>query len=155
MKISEIIKNRYLHIVMKVIIKEFINYGVSEKRFSFLKRTVAEAAQRSSETEIVAMDAEREADDMKKAEYMKAHIGECFDAIVTSVTNFGFFAELENGIEGLVRLNDLKDDYYIFNENDLSLIGEKTHKTYRIGDPVEVIVASANTHTRQIDFYPA
>lgn len=146
---------RYPDLVIHRIIKEFINYGVSEKRYSFLKRLAAESAKRSSETELVAMDAERDADDMKKAEYMKAHIGECFEAIVSSVTSFGFFAELENGIEGLVRLADLKDDYYIFNERDLSLTGERTHKTYRIGDPVEIIVAASNPMTRQIDFYPA
>jgi len=146
---------RYPDLVIHRIIKEFINYGVSQKRYSFLKRTVAEAAKRASETELTAMDAEREADDLKKAEYMKNHIGKEFDAIVSSVTSFGFFAELENGIEGLVRLNDLKDDYYIFNEQDLSLTGERTHKTYRIGDPVAVVVAAANTQTKQIDFYPA
>ena len=100
------------------------------------------------------MDAERDADDMKKAEYMQKHIGESFEAIISSVTNFGFFAELENGIEGLVRLSDLKDDYYIFNEKDLSLIGERTHTTYRIGDSIKIIVAASNPITRQIDFYP-
>lgn len=146
---------RYPDLVIHRIIKEFINYGISPKRYSFLKHMVSEAAKKASETELAAMDAERDADDMKKAEYMKNHIGKQFEAIVSSVTSFGFFAELENGIEGLVRLNDLKDDYYVFNEKDLSLIGERTHKAYRIGDPVEVIVASANTQTRQIDFYPA
>jgi len=145
---------RYPDLVIHRIIKEFINYGVSEKRYSFLKRLASEAAKRSSETELIAMDAERDADDMKKAEYMQKHIGESFEAIISSVTNFGFFAELENGIEGLVRLSDLKDDYYIFNEKDLSLIGERTHNTYRIGDSVKIIVAASNPMTRQIDFYP-
>ena len=145
---------RYPDLAIHRIIKEFINYGVHEKRYSYLKRFAAETAKKSSEAELAAMDAERDADDMKKAEYMKSHIGECFEAIVSSVTSFGFFAELENGIEGLVRLADLKDDYYIFNEKDLSLVGERTHKTYRIGDPVEIIVAASNPMTRQIDFYP-
>lgn len=146
---------RYPDLAIHRIIKEFIGYGISEKRYSYLKRYVAEAAKHSSETELAAMEAERDADDMKKAEYMKNHIGECFDAIVSSVTSFGFFAELENGIEGLVRLADLKDDYYIFSEKDLSLIGERTHKTFKIGDSVQIIVANASPQTRQIDFYPA
>ena len=98
------------------------------------------------------MEAEREADDMKKAEYMQNHIGEEFEGIISSVTNFGFFAELENGIEGLVRMTDLRDDYYIFNDKDLSLTGEHTGRSFSIGDRVSVIVANASSEIRQIDF---
>ena len=98
------------------------------------------------------MEAQRDAEDMKKAEYMENHIGEDFSAIISSVTNFGFFAELENGIEGLVRVNDLDDDYYIFDERDFSLTGERSGKKYTIGTPVEITVANANSMTKQIDF---
>lgn len=145
---------RYPDLAIHRIIKEHIKYGISEKRYSYLKRFAADAAQKSSEAEIRAMDAERDADDMKKAEYMQSHIGERFSAIISSVTSFGFFAELENGIEGLVRLADLNDDYYVFNSTDLSLTGERTHRSYRIGDRVDIIVASANPAAKQIDFYP-
>ncbi len=143
---------RYPDLAIHRIIKEFLRYGISDRRYSYLKRFVKEAAQISSEAEIKAMEAEREALDMKKAEYMRLRVGEKFSAIVSSVTNFGFFAELENGIEGLVRLADLKDDYYVFDERDLSLCGERTRKTYHIGDTVEIVVAAANPATKQIDF---
>jgi ribonuclease R len=92
----------------------------------------------------MAMEAEREADDIKKAEYMRAHIGEEYSAVISSCTNFGIYAELENGIEGLIRLADLKDDYYVFNPDNLSLTGEHTGKAYRIGDSVDIIVASVD-----------
>lgn len=143
---------RYPDLAIHRIIKEFIKYGLNEKRMRYYKKFAADAAVKSSDAEIVAMEAEREADDMKKAEYMQQHIGEDFGGIISSVTSFGFFAELDNGIEGLVRMNDLKDDYYIFNERDFSLTGERTGKAYRIGDPVEITVAAANPLTRQIDF---
>jgi len=143
---------RYPDLAIHRIIKEFISCGISEKRMRYYSKFVAEAAARSSETELAAMEAEREADDIKKAEYMMSHIGEEFDAIISSVTSFGFYAELENGIEGLVRLSDLRDDYYIFSDMDLSLVGEHTGKRYSIGDGVRVIVAGADIHSGNIDF---
>lgn len=143
---------RYPDLAIHRIIKEFINGGISEKRQRYLNKFVADASQKSSEAEITAMEAQRDAEDMKKAEYMENHIGEDFSAIISSVTNFGFFAELENGIEGLVRVNDLDDDYYIFDERDFSLTGERSGKKYTIGTPVEITVANANSMTKQIDF---
>ena len=143
---------RYPDLAIHRIIKEFINYGINEKRMGYFRRFAEEAALRSSECEIAAMEAEREADDMKKAEYMQMHVGEDFDGIISSVTNFGFFAELDNGIEGLVRMTDLRDDYYIFNDRDLSLTGEHSGRTFRIGDSVQITIANASPETRQIDF---
>lgn len=143
---------RYPDLAIHRIIKEFIKYGLNEKRMRYYRKFVSDAAVKSSEAELTAMEAEREADDMKKAEYMQAHVGEDFGGIISSVTSFGFFAQLENGIEGLVRMNDLRDDYYIFNERDFCLTGEHTGRTYRIGDPVNITVAAANPLTRQIDF---
>ena len=146
---------RYPDLAIHRIIKEFLRSGISRKRYSYLKKFAAEAAVKSSEAEITAMEAEREADDIKKAEYMQKYIGKTYPAVISSITSFGFFAELENGIEGLVRMIDLTDDYYVFNGTDLSLIGEHTKKTYRIGDKTEITVAAANPHTKQIDFYLA
>ena len=146
---------RYPDLAIHRIIKEFLRSGISRKRYSYLKKFAAEAAVKSSEAEITAMEAEREADDIKKAEYMQKYIGKTYPAVISSITSFGFFAELENGIEGLVRMIDLTDDYYVFNDTDLSLIGEHTKKTYRIGDKTEITVAAANPHTKQIDFYLA
>lgn len=146
---------RYPDLAIHRIIKEFLRSGISRKRYSYLRKFAAEAAVKSSEAEITAMEAEREADDIKKAEYMQKYIGKTYPAVISSITSFGFFAELENGIEGLVRMIDLTDDYYVFNDTDLSLIGEHTKKTYRIGDKTEITVAAANPHTKQIDFYLA
>lgn len=144
---------RYPDLAIHRIIKEFLHCGISEKRYSYYKKYAAEAALKSSESEITAMEAEREANDIKKAEYMTNHIGETFNAVISSVTSFGFYAELENGIDGLVRMKDLTDDYYIFNESDLSLIGEHTKRTFKIGDKISVTVADSNPYTQQIDFY--
>ncbi len=143
---------RYPDLAIHRIIKEFLHGGISEKRVRYLTKFAQEASQKSSEAEVVAMEAQRDAEDMKKAEYMQNYIGETFDAIISSVTNFGFFAELENGIEGLVRLSDLDDDYYIFDERDFSLTGERGGKKYSIGNPIKIIVANANPVTKQIDF---
>ena len=143
---------RYPDLAIHRIIKEFLHGGISEKRARYLTRFTQEASQKSSEAEVAAMEAQRDAEDMKKAEYMVGFIGETFDAIISSVTNFGFFAELENGIEGLVRLSDLDDDYYIFDERDFSLTGERGGKRYSIGTPVKIIIANSNPQTKQIDF---
>ncbi len=144
---------RYPDLAIHRIIKEFLRNGISEKRYSYYKKYAAEASLKSSEAEITAMEAEREANDIKKAEYMTDYIGETFNAVISSVTSFGFYAELENGIEGLVRMKDLTDDYYIFSESDLSLIGEHTKRTFKIGDKISIIVADSNPYTQQIDFY--
>lgn len=146
---------RYPDLAIHRIIKEYINGRLDDERAQHYAKFVSAAAEKSSEAEINAMQAEREVEDMKKAEYMCAHIGEEYDAIISSVTGFGFFAELENGIEGLVRLADMRDDYYHFNETSYTLIGEHSGKIYKIGDKVRIIVAAANPSLRQIDFYPA
>lgn len=143
---------RYADLAIHRIIKEYLSCGITDKRYLYLKKFADSAAKQASETEIVAMEAEREADDIKKAEYMRSHIGEDYTAIISSVTNFGIFAELENGIEGLIRLADLKDDYYIYDETNLTLIGERSGMRYSIGDSVQITVAAANTQTGQIDF---
>ena len=146
---------RYPDLAIHRIIKEYINGGLDADRAQNYAKFVTADAKKSSEAEINAMQAEREVEDMKKAEYMCAHIGEEYDAIISSVTGFGFFAELENGIEGLVRLADMRDDYYHFNETSYTLIGERSGKTYKIGDKVRIIAAAANPSLRQIDFYPS
>ena len=89
---------------------------------------------------------------MKMAEYMENHIGEIYDAIIDSVTNYGFYVELPNLVEGLVHVNSLKGDYYEYVPDLLSLIGKSTKKTYRIGDKLRVRCVSANKETALIDF---
>lgn len=143
---------RYPDLAIHRIIKEFLNSQISGKRIEQLKSFVLEASVRSSEAELNAQDAEREVDDLKKAQFMLDKIGDEFDGIVSSVASFGFFVELDNTVEGFVRVSDLKDDYYVYNEKDLSLTGERTKKVYRIGDSVRVKVAGVNTSLHEIDF---
>ncbi|MBQ2270607.1 MAG: S1 RNA-binding domain-containing protein, partial [Firmicutes bacterium] len=113
---------------------------------------VEEASAQSSVTERQAQEMEREADKMKMTEYMAGHIGEYFDGIISSVTNFGFFVQLENTVEGLVRAADLQDDYYQFQPEQYRLVGERYHKIYGLGDRVTIQVTRASVASREIDF---
>ena len=106
----------------------------------------------SSECEQIATKAERESEDIKKAEYMQSKIGEEYTGIISSITSFGMFVELESTVEGLVRLADMKDDYYIYDDINKQLIGKETGKTYKLGQKVNIEVANADKQTRKIDF---
>lgn len=109
-------------------------------------------AGQASEREQASVDAEREVDDMKMAEYMEKHIGEEFDGVISGVESFGLFVELDNLIEGLVHVNSLKGDYYNYVEELLCLIGQNTKKRYTLGDKVRVRVVGASKEARTIDF---
>ena len=109
-------------------------------------------AGQASESEQASVDAEREVDDMKMAEYMEKHIGEEFDGVISGVESFGLFVELDNLIEGLVHVNSLKGDYYNYVEELLCLIGQNTKKRYTLGDKVRVKVVGASKESRTIDF---
>ncbi|MGX1263031.1 ribonuclease R [Rossellomorea marisflavi] len=109
-------------------------------------------AQHTSSRERRAVDAERETDELKKAEYMEDKVGEEYDGIISSVTNFGLFVELPNTIEGLVHVSYMTDDYYRFDERQLAMIGERTANVYRIGDEITVRVVNVNKDERAIDF---
>lgn len=141
---------RFPDLVIHGIIKDVLDGRTydEEKRQKFVARAAAQASDR----EIAAMEAERETDDLKKAEYMAGHVGEVYDGIISSVTSFGMFVELENTIEGLVRMADLSDDYYIYDEKQHILLGEHTKRIYKIGDSVRVVVAKADVLNKQIDF---
>ncbi|MBS4162316.1 S1 RNA-binding domain-containing protein, partial [Klebsiella pneumoniae] len=106
----------------------------------------------TSNMERNAVDAERETDDLKKAEYMMDKIGEEFDGVISSVTNFGMFVELPNTIEGLVHVSFMTDDFYRFDEQHYAMIGERTGNIYRIGDEITVRVVDVNKDERNIDF---
>ena len=109
-------------------------------------------ASQASEREQAAVDAEREVDDMKMAEYMEQHIGEEFDGVISGVESFGMFIELDNLIEGLVHINSLKGDYYTYVEELMCLIGQNTKVRYTIGDKVHIKVVAASKEARTIDF---
>lgn len=106
----------------------------------------------TSNAERLAIECEREVDDMKMAEYMQDHIGEVYDGIVSSVMNFGMFVELPNLIEGLVKVDSLNDDYYTYDETTFALIGKKNKRGYRLGDSVKVKVVGADKNKKTIDF---
>ena len=108
-------------------------------------------ADHSSERERASIDCEREVEDMKMAEYMEKHIGEEFIGMISSITSFGMFVELDNLIEGLVPLRDMKD-FFHFDEEHLCLTGEKTHIKYSIGEKVVVKVVRASKEEKTIDF---
>ncbi|HBZ10833.1 MAG TPA: ribonuclease R [Bacillus bacterium] len=111
-----------------------------------------EIAQHTSQRERRAVDAERDTDELKKAEFMEDKIGEEFDGIISSATNFGLFVELPNTIEGLVHVSYMTDDYYHYDERQFALIGERTGNVYRIGDEVTVRVINVNKDEHSIDF---
>jgi ribonuclease R len=143
---------RYPDLQIHRIIKEYLHGEMDEKRINKLKNIVGYAAKQSSEMERKAQDAEREVDDLKKAEYMQERIGEEFEGVISSVTSFGIFVELPNTIEGLVHITDLDDDYYVFNEAHLSLIGERTKKLYKLGDKVKVECVHVDITNREVFF---
>ncbi|MCR5788019.1 MAG: ribonuclease R [Bacilli bacterium] len=128
------------------------NNDMSMNTINYYNSALVQIAEHSSEREQAAINAERDVDDMKMAEYMERHIGEEYDGIITSVTSFGFFVELPNLIEGLVHVRNLKDDMYNYVPDLLSLVGKDTKKIYRIGDEVHVKVIAASKEASMIDF---
>lgn len=144
---------RYPDLIIHRIIKEYIaKGGFSEEREKFLVEYAEKASIKSSDAEVNAQEAERTATKIKIAEYMSNFVGRQFTGCVASVTNFGMFIRLPNLVEGLVRLADMNDDYYNLVVQGLYLKGERTGKEYHIGQEVEVVLASANELTGDIDF---
>jgi ribonuclease R len=137
------------------IIKESMRGAVDDERRAELADRAARAALRSSETERKALELEREVEKLKKAEYMSYHIGETSEAVVSGVTSFGFFAELPNTVEGLVRVESMHGDFYTYEPEQYRLIGARTKKTFTIGDRLRIKVASVDVDSREINFVPA
>ncbi len=128
------------------------NYDVAEDWKEEYRAKATSFAEQSSEREKIAQKVERDSVDIKKAEYMQDKIGKEYEGIISSVTSFGMFVELENTVEGLIRFEDLGDDYFIYDENKKTLLGERTKKQYQIGDKVKIRVKNANKALRQVDF---
>jgi ribonuclease R len=143
---------RYPDLQIHRIIKESLAGTIDKARIGELDSIVANAAEQASKQERIAEKAERDTVDLKMAEYMSDYIGEEFEGFISSLTSFGMFVQLENTIEGLVRLVDLNDDYYIYDEANMIYIGEHTRKTYHIGDEVKVRVEKVSVKDREIDF---
>ena len=143
---------RYPDLVIHRIIREQIQGKMTQSRQKYLNKIISNIAKEASERERLAEEAERESVDLKKVEYMEDKIGFEFDGIISGLTSFGMFVELENTVEGLVHVSNMLDDYYIFYEDQLIFQGERTNKTYRIGDPVTVRVIKVSKELLQIDF---
>ena len=142
---------RYPDLVVHRVLKESLKGGLSATRKKQLSEFAVVAAEQASATELIAVEAERECVRIKLAEYMSHHIGEEFDGVIVGITNQGFFVQLPNTIEGMVRFSDLYD-YYRFDETRFCAVAERSGRVLRLGDPVAVTVLSADTETGRIDF---
>lgn len=144
---------RYPDLIVHRLLREsWRQKKLTEERREALNTRLPEIAKHASERERAAAEAERDTVDLKKAEYMAGFIGERFAGHISGVTAFGLFVELENGIEGLVHVSSLIDDYYQFNEDEYLLVGERTGKTFRLGDELAVEVLKVDLIMRAIDF---
>lgn len=145
---------RYPDLFIHRIISKYLenNYQLAEEQLEKYQEQSARYAESSSDREKVAQKVERDAEDIKKAEFMQDKIGEEYDGIISSITSFGVFVELENTVEGLIRFDDLGDEYFIYDENKKTLQGEKSKKMYKIGDSIRIRVIFADKLTRRIDF---
>lgn len=143
---------RYPDLAIHRIMKLYLQGKIDEGRLEKLKAAVTYIAEQSSTREAVADEAERETEDLKKAEYMAQRVGEVYEGIISGVTSFGIFVELDNTIEGMVRLSSIVDDYYTYDSEKHMLIGERKKKTFRIGDIAKIQVARVDVKQREIDF---
>ena len=143
---------RYPDLFIHRVISEFLNGGLDVKKKAKFLKLSAKYSDMSSENERTAEEAERTLEEIKKAEYMSQFIGDEFEGVVSSLTPFGVFVELDNTVEGLVHVENMKDDYYIFDEENVQFIGEHKHKVYKIGDVVKVRVIAADKILRRVDF---
>lgn len=144
---------RYPDLLVHRLLRTYIFKGkIDEETVRYYEENLPLLAEHASYKERQAVECEREVDSMKMAEYMERHIGEEFIGTVSGVVNFGMFVELDNLVEGLVRIDDLDDDYYTYNEDTFSLVGRKNKRGYRLGDEVRVIVKAASKETKTVDF---
>lgn len=143
---------RYPDLQIHRIIKENLNGGLSDKRLEHYNEVLPEVSRQASVTERRADDAERDVDKLKKAEYMSHRIGEDFDGVISSVTAWGLYVELPNTVEGMVHVTALEGDYYKYDSEHYELIGERTHKVYRLGQKVRVRCVAADKLLKTVDF---
>ena len=143
---------RYPDTMVHRMIHYYADHGINDDSKAVFAPKLEEIGTHTSEMERRAIDAERDTNDMKMAEYMADHVGEEFDAVVSSVMKFGMFVELPNTIEGLIHISRMKDDYYEYVEKYLALVGRNTRRTYRIGQPIRVKVIHVDKEQSEIDF---
>ena len=143
---------RYPDLQIHRIIKEVIEGKLTENRIKHYDSMLSEIAYHCSTTERTSDDAERETDRLKMAQYMQEHIGEEYNGLISGVTSWGIYVELENTVEGMVPLNEIDDDFYEYEEENLRVVGRRTGKIYMLGDEVRVRVIRTDIQARTIDF---
>ena len=143
---------RYPDLQIHRIIKENLRRRLNENRIEHYDKILPEVAKQCSDRERLAEETEREVVKMKKAEYMRMHIGEEYEGVISGVTKWGIYVELPNTVEGLVHVVDLRDDHYNFIEQTYEMVGEHTGKTYKLGEKVRVRVSDADKLLRTINF---
>ena len=141
---------RYPDLFTHRLIREF--FFSNNNTEEYFQGVLPDVCKQSSDRELKAVEAEREVDKVKMAEYMESHVGETFKGMVSGVQEYGLFIQLDNLVEGLLSIEELNDDYYIYQEDVMRLIGRKTNKIYKIGDEIEVKCIQANKFNGQIDF---
>ena len=143
---------RYPDLQIHRIIKENLTGKLGENRIKHYDKILYEVANHSSKTERRADEAEREVEKMKKVEYMMDHIGEIFEGVISGITSWGMYVELPNTVEGMIRVTEMDDDYYFYDEERYQMVGEHTKKIYKLGQKVKVEVIQADKLLRTIDF---
>ncbi|EHG19571.1 hypothetical protein HMPREF9334_01886 [Selenomonas infelix ATCC 43532] len=144
---------RYPDLLVHRLLRETFATGhIPAEKCERLRATLPDAAEHSSARERIAIEAERETTDMKKIEYMAQFVGETFEGVISGVTAFGIFVELENGVEGLVHVSTMVNDYYAYIEEQYAMVGERTGTRYRLGDRVTIIITRADVQARTLDF---
>ena len=141
---------RYPDLFTHRLIREF--FFSNNNTEEYFQGVLPDVCKQSSDRELKAVEAEREVDKVKMAEYMESHVGEIFKGMVSGVQEYGLFIQLDNLVEGLLSVEELNDDYYIYQEDVMRLVGRKTNKIYKIGDEIEVKCVQANKFNGQIDF---
>ena len=142
---------RYPDLTLHRLVKEYTEHNDSQT-VSYWQKKLFDISNQASKKEQDAINCERDVEKMKKAEYMEDHIGEIFTGVISGVTEFGLFVELENTVEGLVRIDDIPGDYYLYNKEQNAMLGRKNKNRYVYGDKVVVEVIKASRETAQVDF---
>ena len=145
---------RYPDLQIHRIIKENLHGNLGSKRLSHYERLLNEVAVWTSSRERLAEEAERETDKAKKVQYMERRIGEIYDGVISGINNYGFYVELPNTVEGMVRVSELNGDYYVFDETHYELVGEQTRRKFKLGQQIRVQVVSVDRFMKTIDFLP-
>ena len=142
---------RYPDLQIHRIIKDLLRGRLNDRKYSHYEKILPEVAKHSSEMERHADEAERESVKMKKAEYMLDHVGEIYEGVISGLTNYGIFVELDNTVEGMIRLADIEGDYFLYDEKTMSVNGTHTKKSYNLGQKLRVKVVYVDKEFREID----